>query len=65
MRVVLTAGQAGDNPQLVALLDGIAVARTGPGRPRRRPEVMIADQGLRATFDPGGDAATANPFRVS
>ncbi|MFB9728521.1 IS5 family transposase [Prauserella oleivorans] len=44
MRVVLTPGQAGDNPQLVPLLDGIRVARTGPGRPRRRPEVVIADK---------------------
>lgn len=35
---------AGDNPQLVPLLDGIRVARTGPGRPRRRPEVVIADK---------------------
>jgi transposase len=44
MRMLLTLGQAGDNPQLVALLDGIAVARVGPGRPRCRPEAVIADK---------------------
>jgi transposase len=35
---------AGDNPQLVPLLDGISVARLGPGRPRCRPETVIADK---------------------
>lgn len=44
MRLLLTAGQGGDNPQLVPLLDGISVARLGPGRPRCRPEVVIADK---------------------
>lgn len=44
MRFLLTPGQAGDNPQLVPLLDGITVARIGPGRPRRRPEAVIADK---------------------
>jgi transposase len=40
--VVLTAGQAGDNPQLVPVIEAIAVP-TG-ARPRRRPEVLIADK---------------------
>ncbi|WP_233620727.1 IS5 family transposase [Amycolatopsis sp. WAC 01416] len=44
MRFLLTPGQAGDNPQLVPLLDGITVARIGPGRPRCRPETVIADK---------------------
>lgn len=30
MRVSLTAGQAGDNPQLLPLIDGIASPATGP-----------------------------------
>ncbi|WP_433709481.1 IS5 family transposase [Nocardia sp. CA-084685] len=47
MRVLLIAGQAGDNPQILPLLDGISVARTGPGRPRVRPEVVIADKRTR------------------
>ena len=44
MAVLLTPGQAGDNPQLLPLLDGIAVARTGPGRPRQRPDRVLADR---------------------
>lgn len=44
MRLILTAGQAGDNPQLLPLLDGIRVTRVGPGRPRCRPEVVLADK---------------------
>ena len=44
MAVLLTAGQAGDNPQLLPLLDAIRVPRRGPGRPRKRPEHVIADK---------------------
>lgn len=44
MRIILTPGQSGDNPQLLPLLDTIRVARTGPGRPRCRPEAVIADK---------------------
>jgi transposase len=44
IRFLLTAGQAGDNPQLLSLMDGISVARIGPGRPRCRPETVIADK---------------------
>lgn len=35
--LLVTAGQRGDSPQLVAVLEGIRVPRTGPGRPRVRP----------------------------
>ena len=44
MAVLLTAGQAGDNPQLLPLLDAIRVPRGGPGRPRKRPDHLIADR---------------------
>ncbi|WP_161793620.1 IS5 family transposase [Rhodococcus pyridinivorans] len=44
MSVILTAGQAGDNPQLVPLLDRIEVARLGGGRPRSRPDAVVADK---------------------
>ncbi|GAA0265311.1 hypothetical protein GCM10009539_59760 [Cryptosporangium japonicum] len=44
MRVLLTPGQAGDNPQLLPLLDGIRVARIGAGRPPTRPDGVIADK---------------------
>src|SRR3954454_235492 len=45
LSLVLTAGQAGDNPQLTALLDRIRVPRIGPGRARRRPDLLLADKG--------------------
>ena len=35
---------ARDNPQLLPLLDGIGIARVGLGRPRSRPEMVIADK---------------------
>jgi transposase len=44
MAIVLTAGQSGDNPQLLPLLDQVSVARAGPGRPRRRPDRVVADK---------------------
>lgn len=44
MRAILTPGQSGDNPQLVPLLDEIRVGRDGVGRPRSRPDVVIADK---------------------
>jgi transposase len=43
MSIILTAGQAGDNPQLL-LLDQISVGRDGPRRPRTRPDRMAADK---------------------
>jgi transposase len=44
MSILLTPGQAGDNPQLLPLLDQIAVGRDGPGRPRKRPTRVLADK---------------------
>ena len=44
MSVILTPGQAGDNPQLLPLLDQVAVGRDGPGRPRKRPVRVLADK---------------------
>ncbi|MGW9033121.1 IS5 family transposase [Streptomyces sp. NPDC055722] len=34
--LLVTAGQRGDSPQFTAVLEGIRVPRTGPGRPRVR-----------------------------
>lgn len=45
LSVLLTGGQAGDNPQLMNLLEAIRVHHGGPGRPRRRPDMLIADKG--------------------
>jgi transposase len=44
LSVLLTPGQAGDNPLLLPLLDAIAVHDGGPGRPRKRPDMVIADK---------------------
>jgi transposase len=41
---VLTEGQAGDNPQLVPLLDALCWRTGRPGRPRRRPDRVVADR---------------------
>jgi transposase len=40
----LTPGQDGDSPQLVPVLERIRVARPRGGRPRRRPERVLADK---------------------
>lgn len=67
----LTPGQDGDSPQMIPVLQAIRVARRGPGRPRSRPERVLADKayssranrawlrahGIRATIPiPAGQA---------
>ena len=42
--MTLTPGQWGDNPQLSVLLDAISVPRPAGGRPRTRPDRLIADK---------------------
>lgn len=44
MSILITPGQAGDNPQLLPLLNQVRVGREGPGRPRQRPDRVIADK---------------------
>ena len=44
MSVILTPGQAGDNPQLLPPLDQVAAGWDGPGRPRQRPDRVLADK---------------------
>ena len=44
LSIVLTAGQRGDNPQFIAVLQGIRVPRLGGGRPRTRPDRVLADK---------------------
>jgi transposase len=43
--VVVTPGQRNESTQLEAVLDGIRVMRPGRGRPRKRPDRLIADRG--------------------
>jgi transposase len=44
LAVVITAGHRGDSPQFTVVLDAISVPRIGPGRPRRRPDRVLADK---------------------
>ena len=44
LSIVITAGQRGDSPQFQAVLEAIAVPRVGPGRPRTRPDRVLADK---------------------
>ena len=43
--MVLTAGNVNDTTMMVAVLEGIRVPRAGKGRPRTRPERVLADKG--------------------
>src|SRR3954451_17580462 len=72
MSILLTPGQAGDNPQLLPLLDQIHVHRDGPGRPRKRPDRVLADKATPAprparrcagaeSNSPAPSAATRSP----
>ncbi|MFE7581114.1 IS5 family transposase [Streptomyces gardneri] len=40
----VTAGQAGDAPAFETVMAGIRVPRSGPGRPRTRPDAVLADR---------------------
>jgi len=44
LSMVLTAGHRGDSPRLTTVLEGIRVPRLGGGRPRTRPERVLADR---------------------
>jgi transposase len=44
LSLVITAGQRGDSPQFEAVLAGIRVPRPGRGRPRTRPDHVLADK---------------------
>lgn len=44
MVVLAGPGQAGDSPMLPNPLGGLKVARQGPGRPRTRPDALLADK---------------------
>jgi transposase len=44
LSLLITAGQAGDSPQFQPVLEAIRVPRLGPGRPRCRPDRVLADK---------------------
>ncbi len=45
LSVIVTAGQRNDGAHLFAVLDAIRVPRIGGGRPRKRPDRLLADRG--------------------
>lgn len=45
LAVLLSPGQAGDNPFLLPVLDAIRVHGPAGGRPRKRPGLLLADKG--------------------
>ncbi|MFM9612333.1 IS5 family transposase [Streptomyces niveiscabiei] len=44
LAITVTAGQAGDAPSFTAVMAALRVPRTGRGRPRTRPDMVIADR---------------------
>lgn len=46
--IVVSPGQAGDNPALAPMLEELRVPRLGPGRPRIRPDRLRADKAYSA-----------------
>ena len=44
LAIVVTAGQRGDSPQFTVVLEEIRVPRPGGGRPRARPDRVLADK---------------------
>jgi transposase len=44
LSIVLTAGQRGDSPQFIPVLEAIWVPRPDGGRPRSRPDRVLADK---------------------
>ncbi|MFC4119882.1 IS5 family transposase [Nonomuraea zeae] len=48
LSLLLTGGQCGDSPQFVPVLQRIRVPRLGGGRPRTRPDRVLADKAYAA-----------------
>ncbi|GAA2630424.1 hypothetical protein GCM10010425_31760 [Streptomyces spororaveus] len=44
LSLIITAGQQHDSPLFVPVLEQIRVPRTGPGRPRTKPDQIRADK---------------------
>jgi transposase len=50
---VVTGGQRGDSPQFITVLRRIRVPRLGPGRPRCRPDRVLADKAYSSKANRG------------
>lgn len=46
--LLVSAGNVNDSPVFPALLDHLSVRRVGPGRPRIRPDAVLADKAYSA-----------------
>jgi len=53
LAMVITAGQRGDSPQFIAVLAAIRVPRSGGGRPRTRPDRVLADKAYTSKANRG------------
>jgi transposase len=53
LSIVVTAGQRGDSPQFIPVLEGIRVPRPDGGRPRSRPDRVLADKAYTARGNRG------------
>ncbi|MBB4685543.1 IS5 family transposase [Amycolatopsis jiangsuensis] len=53
LSLVLTAGQRGDSPQFQVVLERIRVARADRGRPRTRPDRVLADKAYGSRVNRG------------
>lgn len=62
MSLWLTGGNVNDVTELPAVLAGIRVRRLGPGRPRTRPDVVVADKGYSSRANRG--VLTARGIKV-
>ncbi|MDG4857058.1 IS5 family transposase [Streptomyces sp. T-3] len=62
MSIVVTAGQRGDSPQFEPVLDKVRVPRTGPGRPRVRPN-RVRHQPLQKAPRRGHKVRARGPLR--
>jgi transposase len=60
LSILVTAGQRGDSPQFAAVLHGIRVPLVGAGRPRTRPDRVLADKAYSARANARCCAAAAS-----
>ncbi|MFE2754946.1 LD-carboxypeptidase [Actinosynnema sp. NPDC059335] len=63
LSLLVAAGQRGDSPQFVPVIEGISVPRVGPGRARTRPDRVLADKANRACLRRRGIKATIDQPR--
>jgi hypothetical protein len=60
LAVTLTGGNRNDVTQLIPLPDAVPPVRGKPGRPRRRPDCVIADRAMTTTSTGGWSCSAAS-----